>query len=123
MATISTSGISPGLIIRSEHLLRVINALNGVNPVDIIITGSLSVSGSTSLSGSTYLKGIPNTSRANVITYDPTTGQLSYLNSASLGVTMSVSIPGGTNTQIQYNSGSVLAATSSFTFNYTLQSL
>jgi hypothetical protein len=123
MATIDTSGISPGQIIRSVQLLNVINALNGVNPVDIIITGSLSVSGSTSLSGSTFLKGIPNTSRANVITYDPTTGQLSYLNSASLGVTMSVSQPGGLNTQIQYNSGSVLAATSSFTFNYTLQSL
>ena len=123
MATISTSGISPGQIIRSEHLLRVIHALNGVTPIDIIITGSLSVSGSTSLSGSTYLRGLPNTSRANVITYDPTTGQLSYLNSASLGVTMSVSQPGGLNTQIQYNSGSVLAATGSFTFNYTLQSL
>jgi len=123
MATISTSGISAGQIIRSEHLLRVINALNGVTPIDIIITGSLSVTGSTSLSGSTYLKGIPNTSRANVITYDPTTGQLSYLDSASLGVTMSISQPGGSNTQIQYNSGSVLAGTGSFTFNYNLQSL
>ena len=123
MATIDTSGISPGQIIRSAQLLNVINALDGTNPVDIIITGSLSVSGSTSLSGSTFLKGIPNTSRAHVITYDSITGQLSYLNSASLGVTTSVSIPGGTNTQIQYNSGSVLAATSSFTFNYTLQSL
>jgi hypothetical protein len=57
MATISTSGISPGQIIRSEHLLRVINALDGTTPIDIIITGSLSVSGSTSLSGSTFLKG------------------------------------------------------------------
>ena len=123
MATISTSGISPGQIIRSEHLLRVINALDGVTPIDIIITGSLSVSGSTSFTGSTYLRGLPNTSRANVITYDPTTGQLSYLNSASLGVTMSVSQPGGLNTQIQYNSGSVLAASSSFTFNYLSSSL
>jgi hypothetical protein len=123
MATISTSGISAGQIIRSEHLLRVINALNGVNPIDIIITGSLSVSGSTSFTGSTYLKGLPNTSRANVITYDPITGQLSYLNSASLGVTMSVSQPGGSNTQIQYNSGSILAANSSFTFNYLSSSL
>lgn len=123
MATISTSGISAGQIIRSEHLLRVINALNGVTPIDIIITGSLSVSGSTSFTGSTYLKGLPNASRANVITYDPTTGQLSYLDSASLGVTMSVSQPGGSNTQIQYNSGSVLAANSSFTFNYLSSSL
>jgi hypothetical protein len=79
MATISTSGINPGLIIRSEHLLRVINALNGINPTDIIITGSLSVTGSTSISGSTYIKGLPNTSRVNVVTYDTVTGQLSNI--------------------------------------------
>ena len=41
MATISTSGISTQQIIRSEHLLRIINALNGVNANDIIITGPL----------------------------------------------------------------------------------
>jgi hypothetical protein len=123
MAKISTDGILPQQIIRAEHLLRVINALDGVNPVDIVITGSLSVSGSINTSGSANLKGLPNVSRANVITYDPTTGQLSYLASSSLSVTTSVSIPGGTNTQIQFNSGSTLAATSSFTFDYNLQSL
>jgi len=123
MATISTSGIAVGQIIRSEHLLRVINALNGVTPIDIIITGSLSTSGSLNVTGSTFLKGLPNTSRANVITYDPTTGQLSYLASASLGVTMSVSQPGGSNTQVQYNSGSVLAGNSAFRFIYNSSSL
>jgi len=41
MATISTSGISTQQIIRSEHILRIINALNGVNANDIIITGPL----------------------------------------------------------------------------------
>jgi hypothetical protein len=123
MATISTSGIAVGQIIRSEHLLRVINALNGVTPIDIIITGSLSTSGSLNVTGSTFLKGLPNTSRANVITYDPTTGQLSYLASASLGVTMSVSQPGGSDTQVQYNSGSVLAGNSAFRFIYNSSSL
>jgi hypothetical protein len=123
MATISTSGIAVGQIIRSEHLLRVINALNGTTPIDIIITGSLSTSGSLNVTGSTFLKGLPNTSRANVITYDPTTGQLSYLASASLGVTMSVSQPGGSNTQVQYNSGSALNGNSSFRFIYNSSSL
>lgn len=123
MATISTSGITVGAIIKSEHVLRIINALNGTDPIDIKITGSLAVTGSLSSTGSAFLKGLPNTSRANVLTYDPTTGQLSYLASASLGVTMSVSQPGGSNTQIQYNSGSVLAGNSSFKFIYVSSSL
>ena len=123
MATISTSGITVGAIIKSEHVLRIINALNGTDPIDIIVKGSLSTSGSLNVTGSTFLKGLPNTSRANVITYDPTTGQLSYLASASLGVTMSVSQPGGSNTQIQYNSGSVLAGNSNFKFIYNSSSL
>jgi hypothetical protein len=123
MATISTSGITVGAIIKSNHVLRIINALDGTDQIDIIVKGSLSTSGSLNVTGSTFLKGLPNTSRANVITYDPTTGQLSYLASASLGVTMSVSQPGGSNTQIQYNSGSVLAGNSNFKFIYNSSSL
>jgi uncharacterized protein (TIGR02145 family) len=123
MATISTEGIAVGQIIRSEHLLRVINALNGVNPIDIIVKGSLSTSGSLNVTGSTFLKGLPNVSRTNVITYDPTTGQLSYLDSASLGVITNVSQPGGSDTQVQYNSGSVLAGNSNFRFLYNSSSL
>lgn len=41
MATISTSGISPSQIIKSEHLIRIINALDGTTVNDIIISGSL----------------------------------------------------------------------------------
>ena len=41
MSTISTSGISPSQIIRSTHLLRIINALDGTTNDDIIISGSL----------------------------------------------------------------------------------
>jgi len=41
MATISTSGISALQVIKSEHLLRIINALNGVVSNDIKISGSL----------------------------------------------------------------------------------
>lgn len=46
MSTISTSGIAPNSIIRSEHLLRIINALSNKENTDILISGSLSVTGS-----------------------------------------------------------------------------
>ena len=40
MATISTSGISALQVIKSEHVLRIINALDGTLSNDIIISGS-----------------------------------------------------------------------------------
>jgi hypothetical protein len=46
MSTISTSGISVSQVIRAEHLLRIIGALNGTTNNTIIISGSLSVTGS-----------------------------------------------------------------------------
>lgn len=39
--TISTDGIYPGAVIKADHVLRIINALNGVAQNDIIISGSL----------------------------------------------------------------------------------
>lgn len=39
--TISTEGIYPGAVIKADHVLRIINALNGVAQNDIIISGSL----------------------------------------------------------------------------------
>jgi hypothetical protein len=45
MSTISISGITPSKVIRSEHILRIIKALNGTSETDIIISGSLSVLG------------------------------------------------------------------------------
>jgi hypothetical protein len=50
MNTISLSGISPSKIIRSEHILRIIKALNGTSSNDIIISGSLNVLGTTTFS-------------------------------------------------------------------------
>lgn len=42
MTTISTSGIAPFSEIKSEHLLRIINALSGLTPnIEIIISGSI----------------------------------------------------------------------------------
>ena len=46
MSTISTSGISVSQVIRAEHLLRIIGALDGTTNNTIILSGSLSVTGS-----------------------------------------------------------------------------
>lgn len=53
--TISTQGIYPGAIIKSEQVLRIINALNGVNENLIIMSGSLETSGSNVFNGSVAL--------------------------------------------------------------------
>lgn len=58
--TISTSGIYPGAIIQADHVLRIINALNGTANNDIIISGSLYVSASATLSSSLNLPFVPN---------------------------------------------------------------
>ena len=53
--TISTAGITPGSIITSEQILRIINALNGVSTDTIIISGRLLTSGSTVIDSSLVL--------------------------------------------------------------------
>lgn len=57
--TISTEGIEPGRVIKAEHVLRIIDALNGISPNLIILSGSLDVSGSVSFSSSFALPFIP----------------------------------------------------------------
>tara|TARA_B100000085_G_C18561567_1_gene519786 strand:+ start:1414 stop:3042 length:1629 start_codon:yes stop_codon:yes gene_type:complete len=52
MATISTSGIESGRIIRSAHVLRIIEALDGSETNDILISGSLITTGSVGVTGS-----------------------------------------------------------------------
>ena len=53
--TIPTTGIFPGGVIKSEQVLRIINALNGVNVDTIIISGSFLTSGSNVLNGNLAL--------------------------------------------------------------------
>jgi hypothetical protein len=53
--TIPTQGIVPGGIITSQQILRIINALNGVNVDTIIISGSLLTSGSNVFDGTLAL--------------------------------------------------------------------
>lgn len=49
MALISTSGIQALQVIKSDHVLRIINALSGVVNNDILILGDTTVSGSSNL--------------------------------------------------------------------------
>lgn len=58
--TISTDGIYPGAIIKADHVLRIINALNGVAANDIIIAGTLAVSGSSTMESNLTLPFVPN---------------------------------------------------------------
>lgn len=99
--TISTEGILPGRIIRAEHVLRIINALNGVNVNDIIISGSFTASGSNTLNGTLSLPFIPNnkiliTSGGFVVGTD-TAPTASYANTASFAITASYALNIGYN--------------------------
>jgi hypothetical protein len=58
--TIPTEGIYPGAIIKADHVLRIINALNGTANNAIIISGSLYVSGSTTFAQDLNLPFVPN---------------------------------------------------------------
>lgn len=58
--TIPTEGIYPGAIIKADHVLRIINALNGVNQNLIIMSGSLYVSGSATFAQDLNLPFVPN---------------------------------------------------------------
>lgn len=53
--TIPTTGIQPGGVIKSEQILRIIDALNGTNVDTIIISGSFLTSGSNTLDGTLAL--------------------------------------------------------------------
>jgi len=95
MSKINKSGISIGSIIRAEHLLRIINALSGEVPnTQIEVSGS--VTASFFVGDGSQLTNIP---------------------------TGSGGIAGGSDTQIQFNSGSTFQGDSSFRFIYTSQSL
>jgi hypothetical protein len=65
MATISTSGISALQVIKSEHLLRIINALNGVVSNDIIIGGSLSNGTNVTANGISHAEGANTVATGN----------------------------------------------------------
>lgn len=58
--TISRDGIAPGRVIKADHILRIIDALDGTTPNLIVMSGSLQVTGSTNLSSSLTVGGTTN---------------------------------------------------------------
>tara|TARA_R110000803_G_scaffold40075_2_gene86304 strand:+ start:1350 stop:1976 length:627 start_codon:yes stop_codon:yes gene_type:complete len=85
MATISTDGIASGSLIYPEHVLRSIDALNGVaGPFDIVLSGSLSLSGSFNLLSGSLL---PNQNPIAYLTYNTSSGTLNYASGSLIATT------------------------------------
>jgi hypothetical protein len=76
MAYISTSGITSGSIIQSEHLLRIIDALSSTGSTTIGISGPLQLTGSFNISGSAVVQ--DNSGTPYLLRWTPATGLVSY---------------------------------------------
>ena len=114
--TIPTTGIAPGKIIYADHVLRIINALNGVNVDTIIISGSFLTSGSNILDGNLALPFIEEgkylyTSGGYVIGVDQGTVSSSYATTASYAVSSSYAL---TASYSQYAVSASYASSSTF---------
>ncbi len=90
MAKIDRTGIAFGQVIESQHVLNIVDALDGTAATELVVSGTLS------LSGSVYL----NTASLNqsavsaVLTLDTASGQISFTSSAEFGV---LGVPTDTN--------------------------
>jgi hypothetical protein len=74
-------------IVRPYHVSQSVDAFTGIVAYDINVSGSFQVTGSTILSGSTYIKTLTDTAQTNILTINPTTGQLFYTASSAVGTT------------------------------------
>jgi hypothetical protein len=96
--TIPTEGIYPGGVITSQQILRIINALNGVNVDTIIISGSLLTSGSNVLDGNLALPFIEDGNylfvTGGLVTGVSTIPSASFAISSSYAVTSSLPLLG-----------------------------
>lgn len=111
MATISTSGISTQQIIRSEHLLRIINALNGVNANDIIITGPLNNGLSCIATGSySHAEGLGTIAQGD---YQHTQGAYNISLSAQSAFIIGNGTSAGNRSNLVFASGSTFQVTGS----------
>ena len=82
--TLNKIGITTGNTVEAYHVTQSIDAFTGLESYDINLSGSYTVTGSTTLSGSTFLQGLSTTYYPDIVTIDPTTGQLFYTSSLSL---------------------------------------
>jgi len=71
-------GIITGNTVEAYHVTQSIDAFTGIAAYDITLSGSLQVTGSVAINGLT------NPSKADVLTYDTTTGQVFYTASNAL---------------------------------------
>lgn len=81
MATISKTGIEPGKIIKSDHILRVINALSATSSADILVDGVISGSalqgdgkGLTNVTASSFSQDLVQTEPWHVPYFDAVQG-------------------------------------------------
>jgi len=77
---LSQIGVETNYLVRAWHVSQSIDALTGVDDYDITISGSLTVT------GSMYVNGLPSTPTTNVLTYNPTTGEVKHTASINLSV-------------------------------------
>ena len=105
--TIPTTGIYPGGIIKSEQILRIINALNGVNEDVIIISGSLLTSGSNVLDGNLSLPFIADGNYLFVTGGYVTGVQGVNVNTASYAISSSYALFAQNSLSASYFSGSI----------------
>jgi hypothetical protein len=96
--TIPTNGIYPGGVIKSEQILRIINALNGTNVDTIIVSGSFLTSGSNVLDGTLALPFIQDGNylfvTGGLVTGSTTVPSASFATSASCAATASLPLLG-----------------------------
>ena len=129
MSVISRSGIASGQIIKSEHFLRVIKALDGTDITDIIVTGSLTANSVTgSFTGSfkgdgSQLTGITGEWDGTHVGNASITGSLTVTNgitgslsgsatnatSASYALTASYALNGGGGSAFPYTGSAIIS--------------
>jgi hypothetical protein len=135
--------------VESWHVSQSVDALTGIEAYDITISGSLVLTGSLAIQGltnpslanvltidtatgqiyytsSTAIAPINNYISSTVTnTYTSSTVNNNYGTSSIINnyTASTVNSPGGSDTQIQYNSGSAFGASSKFIYNYTIESL
>jgi len=86
------------------------------------MSNKLTVQNGLIVSGTLYISGATETSsNTNVLTYNSTTGEITY--TSSIGGGGGGGTPAPSDTFIQYNSGSTFGANTTFRFIYTSQSL
>jgi len=135
--------------VESWHVSQSIDAFTGVEAYNITLSGSLTLTGSLAINGltdpaltdvltidtttgqiyytsSTAIAPINNYISSTVTNnYTSSTVNNNYGTSSIVNnyTASTVNNPGGSDTQVQYNSGSAFGASPSFTYDYTIESL